>query len=209
MSDKSSIWWELLRKSFHLAGVLVIVGYTLLFGYFSKEVALLGLTAAILVTLIFEFIRLEHRAGLFQFVERAFRPHECDRFCGAFYIIVAATICFAVFDYWIAFLAILMMVFGDIFAALVGKSLPSIKIYKEKSLAGTSAGFIANVLIGMLILPDFPWIVLPMAATASIIETLSNRLDDNITVPLFAGFAGQILIYVLTIHLPAINFSFL
>jgi hypothetical protein len=36
-----------------------------------------------------------------------------------------------------------------------------------------------------------------MALVASIVELMTGKLDDNLTVPLFAGFTGQIIAYTL------------
>ena len=53
-----------------------------------------------------------------------------------------------------------------------------------------------------------------MAFVATLSEMLSSKIDDNLTVPLFAGFVGQMIVYVVGIELPAIelppiDFSFL
>jgi len=44
------------------------------------------------------------------------------------------------------------------------------------------------------------WIILAaMATSATIIETIANKLDDNLLVPVFAGIIGEALIFFLPI----------
>jgi len=74
------------------------------------------------------------------------------------------------------------------------------------------AGFVANLAVGFVVLPQFFYIVVPMAVVASFVELITNKLDDNLTVPLFAGFMGQLIVYfvffVLDLGdiLPEVNF---
>ena len=48
-----------------------------------------------------------------------------------------------------------------------------------------------------------------MAIVASFVEVITNKLDDNLTVPLFAGFVGQMIVYYGDLVLPPIDFTFL
>jgi len=95
-----------------------------------------------------------------------------------------------------------MTVFGDLFAALIGKTFGKTKIINGKTVLGTLAGFTANVVVGVLILPGYLKIVIPMAFVATLVELLTNKLDDNLTVPISAGFAGQMLVYFFALELP-------
>jgi len=51
MSDKSSVFWEFVRKTVHLSGLLTVIVYTLLLNYFNEQVAILVLTGGLLVML--------------------------------------------------------------------------------------------------------------------------------------------------------------
>ena len=48
-----------------------------------------------------------------------------------------------------------------------------------------------------------------MAFTATFVEFMTNKMDDNLTVPLFSGFVGHILVIVMALDLPPIDFTFL
>lgn len=195
MGKRRSIVWELARKTVHLSSLSIVLGYTLLLNYFSQRVAILSVTALLVLLLEVEHIRVEHKPKLAASFNGLFRKHEMNNLSGAVFMVISCIICFAAFDYWIALSALLMTVFGDLFAALFGKIFRGKKIYKNKTIIGTAAGFAANVIIGMLIFPGLPLIVFPMAITATLVEFITNKLDDNLTVPVFSGFVGQMIVY--------------
>lgn len=208
---RGSLFTEFIRKTLHLSGLLVVVGYTLLLNYFSPRMAILILTGVLLVILEIEYIRLEHKPKvkvLDQFAA-VFRNHEKNQLTAPVFFLISSIIAFAAFEYWIAVLAIFMTVFGDLFAALVGKTFKGRKLYKRKTFIGTLAGFMVNLLIGFLILPEFPIVFVPVALSATLVEVFTTKMDDNLTVPLFSGFIGQIIVYYSGFDLPPIDFTFL
>lgn len=195
MPKISPLIWEILRKSVHLSGLLIVVGYTLILNYFSESVAILSMTGLLLLLLEAEHIRVEHKPRIIKMFSGLFRKHEQNNLSGAAFLMISCIICFSAFNYWIAILALFMTVFGDIFAAIFGRAFGKTVIYKNKTLVGTLAGLTANTAVGFLILPEFLLLFLPMAFTATLVEFLTNKLDDNLTVPLFAGFVGQMIAY--------------
>ena len=207
MKKKENLIAEMLRKSIHLSGLLVVLGYTLILNYYSKGFADLALIALLLLILEIEHIRIEHKPDFAKVFDPLFRHHEKDGIAGSVFFVISCIMCFAVFDYWIAVLAMFMTVFGDLFAALIGKSFGRYKFYKNKTIIGTSAGLIANISVGFLVLPGLAILFLPMAFIATATEVITNKLDDNLTVPLFAGFAGQLIVKFLEINLPSHEFT--
>jgi len=209
MAKISKIAWEGLRKLVHISGLLTVIAYTLLFHYFSDRVAILGLTAFLLLVLEFEYLRIEHRPKIIAIFDSLFRKHEKNNLAGSVFYVISCIICFAAFDYWIAIVAMFMTAFGDVFAAIVGRAIGGEKIYKNKTWIGTLAGLASNILVGLLILPNLYYVVLPMAFLATFVEMITNKLDDNLTVPVFSGFLGQMIVYFFAIDLPPVAFSFL
>lgn len=209
MAKRSKIILELFRKLFHLSGLFIVVIYTLLLNYFSPSIAILAITGFLLILLEIEYIRLEHKPKLAAIFYTLFRKHEKNNIAGSVFFVISCIICFAAFDYWIAVLAMFMTVFGDLFAALIGRSFGKLKIWRKKTLVGTMSGLAANLIVGLLILPAFPIIYLPMAFIATFVETITNKLDDNLTVPLFAGFSGQMIVKLFDLQLPSLDFSIL
>lgn len=209
MAKNSPFIWELFRKAVHLSGLLIVVGYTLLLNYFSEKIAILVITGLLLILLHIEYVRIEHKPKIAAIFDGLFRKHERDNISGAAFLVLSCVLCFAAFEYWVAFLALFMTVFGDLFAAIFGRAFGKTLLYNNKTVVGTSAGLGANLIVGFLILPEFAYLVLPMAFTASFVEFITNKLDDNLTVPLFAGFVGELIVQIWDINLPSIDFTFL
>ncbi len=193
---KKSLRKEILRKLFHLLEVPLLIGYTLVRHYFNERLATLLITVAFLLLLEIEYIRLEYNPKIPEFFN-VLRHKERNNVTGTIFFIAATIIVFAAFDYPIAVTALLLTVFGDLAAALVGIKFGKTYLYKDKTLEGTLAGFTMNCLVGFLFLPAYPLIFIPMAVVASLVELLTGKLDDNLTVPLLSAFTGQVMVYLL------------
>lgn len=181
---------------FHALGFVIVLGYSFLLVTFGQRVGLLTLTALLLVLLEIEYVRLEYELKLPGAMDRLLRSHEKDRITGTIWVVVACIISFSVFDYPIAFLSFFFVIFGDMFASIVGVRFGKRKLFRKKSWAGFLAGLVVNVVSGVFILPGQPVVYLSMALTASVVELLTSKLDDNLTVPLFAGFVGQAIVSI-------------
>jgi len=100
----------------------------------------------------------------------------------------------SLFDFDIAIAVILMTVLGDMAAAIFGIAFGKhwIKKLKDTAWEGIAAEFVVDLIIGYLIIGN--WIiVIPMAAMATFVETIFPHVDDNLAIPVFAGFIGQAL----------------
>ena len=93
----------------------------------------------------------------------------------------------------IAFTAMLMMFAGDAFSAGFGMLFGEKKIRGKKTYIGSFAGLISNLIVGWFVLTEYPQLFIPMALTATVIETLTNKLDDNLTVPVSTAFVWYLL----------------
>lgn len=193
---------EILRKMFHLMEVPVLLAYALTRYFWSGKIAILVLTGLFLLLMEIEYIRLETKFKLPDSVN-VFRAKEKDNVASSIFFVAATIMAFSVFDYSIALIALLLTVFGDLAASLVGVKYGKTKIFRQKTLEGFLAGFIVNLSIGFLIIPDLPAIYITMAFVASLVELLTGKLDDNLTVPLFAGFTGQIVAFMIAVDLSA------
>lgn len=198
---------ELLRKLIHLFQLPIIAGYTFLHFYFSPRIGILALTALLLLLLEWEYFRLDYRVKIAlpinALIYKLFlRKHERNNITGAIFFVISAIICFAAFDYQIALLALLFTIFGDFAAALTGIAFGKTKIFRKKSYIGSLSALTVNLIIGLILLPSSPHLFIPVAFTAAVVETLTQKLDDNLTVPLFAGFIGQMIIFWNKITLP-------
>ncbi|MBI2660543.1 CTP--2,3-di-O-geranylgeranyl-sn-glycero-1-phosphate cytidyltransferase [Candidatus Woesearchaeota archaeon] len=181
-----------LAAFFFIEDSLADAGYT---AALSKQVALLFLVALLILFLILEYLRLELNWKM-PFFSQFIRPKEQNRMYGVIYFLSATVISLAVFDHKIALAALLMTTFGDMVAALVGKRYGTTLIYRNKTWAGFLAELGVNLAVGFFILNNI-YVIIGMASIATIVETLVDELDDNLLIPIFAGFAGQVILFSL------------
>jgi dolichol kinase len=93
-----------------------------------------------------------------------------------------------------------MTTIGDASAAIFGKRFGRTWIpkLKDRAVEGCMAEFVVDLLIGFVFLHSWP-VILVMAGTATIVETVVNKIDDNLLIPLFSGFNAQILTYIISL----------
>jgi phytol kinase len=188
---------EILRKSVHLVSILIV----LIYEFFGKEVVLWVLMLFLVTVLFLDYFRLEHGMKI-PFFYIMYRENEADRPGGHIFFALGAISVIALFSREIAYAAILMTTFGDMAAALIGKFYGKRRVFQklfknDKSIEGSASEFIIDFLIGLLILGN-PIVSLVMAFLATLTETAVNKIDDNLIVPVFAGFFGQITLTLLT-----------
>ena len=178
---------EIGRKAIHLSAILIPIGY-----YFTSEEVgrriLLILTA---IVFLIDVVRLNQprvRKLFFIFFGRLVRDHERYNLLGATYVLLSSVLCVHIFEKPVAVAALSFLIVGDSMAALVGKSIGRVHIF-GKTLEGSLACLLVCVVIG-LIIPGMGWTrTLVGAATATLVELLPVPLDDNLRIPLAAGFA--------------------
>ena len=186
---------ELARKVIHLMTVSFIIIFLIISRTYGRALALLALVFLLIVFLELEYVRVELRKKI-PFIWRFFREKEKERLGGQAFFLIGAIISLAVFDFDIAVTAILMTTFGDMAAALIGRRFGHIWITKTRALEGILAEFIVDLLIAYFILQNWP-IVFVMAITATVVEAAIEKLDDNLIIPLFSGFNGQLIRVIL------------
>ena len=190
---------ELFRKLLHLNAVYII----LLYEFLGKELILGILTIMLTVSLSIEYLRICHNKKVL-FFHKTLRDKEKDTLGGHIYFIISAIIVISVFSKEIAMLSIIMATFGDAAAALFGRAYGKnyIKGLKNKATEGVIAEFITDITIGLLYLTLFSgnitatWLIILilMSTVATIVETISMRMDDNLLVPIFSGITGEALV---------------
>ncbi|MCK4304480.1 MAG: phosphatidate cytidylyltransferase [Candidatus Eisenbacteria sp.] len=193
---------EMWRKGVHLSAILIPLGY-----YFTSEktgrrilISLCG------IVFLIDVIRLNQpriRTFFFIFFGRLVRDHERYNLLGATYLMLSSLICAYAFEKPIAVAAIAFLILGDSAAALVGKSIGRIRVF-GKTLEGSLACFAVCMATGWVIrlggqLQQNAGLDLTMiqivggAVMATLIELLPVPLDDNIRIPLAAGFTMTLL----------------
>jgi len=202
-TQEFSLKRELQRKAVHVTSVLIVIFYYFL----PKEAILLPLTLFLILFLEVEFIRLDLRLKL-PFFHKLYRESEKDRLSGNVFFLMGAIIAISVFSKEIAIAAILMTTIGDASAAIFGKRFGRTWIpkLKDRAVEGCTAEFAVDLLIGFVFLHSYSYswlVILVMAGTATVVETVVNKIDDNLLIPLFSGFNAQILTYMISLgYLP-------
>lgn len=195
---------EILRKLFHLYQLPVILGYILIRYQFSERVAIFTLVILLMLILEFEILRLELKVK-FPDPFGIMRKTEKHNATGMLYMILSTIVVFAVFDFKIALVALLLTVFGDLASAIVGLQYGKRLIKNGKSWEGFFAGLIANTIVALVVLWEAPVVALSMAVTASMVEFITYKLDDNLTVPIFSAFVGHTVAYIIGVSLVQIT----
>ncbi len=118
------------------------------------------------------------------------RPNSASWYTLALMLIAALTPKLA------AQIGVLVLAFGDPAASILGRKFGRVKLYRRKSIIGTSAfaGMAAIVTATMALLkgaPLSPWALFGMCATVAVAsaaaELFSDVVDDNATVPITAA----------------------
>lgn len=186
---------ELARKAVHLLSIFFIIIFVVVSKSYGTKLALLALVLLLVFLMEIDYVRVELGKKI-PFISRFFRRKERNKHGGQVFFLIGAIISLAAFDFRIAISALLMTTFGDMAAALIGKRFGKTWITKDRAIEGILAEFMVDVILGYIILGN--WIVLlVMAITATIVETAISKLDDNLMIPLFSGFNGQMAVYIL------------
>jgi phytol kinase len=184
--------FELKRKIAHMLSLIFIGVYLLFRNIWSHETGLLALTGILVLFLILDYFRVVKKKKI-PLAHFLWREKEKEILGGNVYFTIGTLLALAVFDYHIALAGILMTLFGDAAAALVGVAIGKHKLKKvpHKSWEGVAAEFIVNIIIAAILFDGKIAITL-MAATATYVETRFAHSDDNLAIPVIAGFVGQL-----------------
>lgn len=193
MKKEELLKFEFKRKFFHLFSLLYILVYYLIAKLFSHKTAIWTFSILLVICIIAEFSRLKLNVTLPLF-DLLGREHEKNKVAGYVWFLAGVTIVFAFFSFNIAVAALLMTTFGDMAAALFGIAFGKhwLKWPPKTAWEGIAAQFIVDLIIGFIFIQTW-WIVVPMAAAATLAETFLIWVDDNLSIPVLGGFVGHLL----------------
>ncbi|MBM3247206.1 CTP--2,3-di-O-geranylgeranyl-sn-glycero-1-phosphate cytidyltransferase [Candidatus Pacearchaeota archaeon] len=181
---------ELKRKAIHLSSVFAILFFLIIYFYLGKGLALLATTLVLLILMFNDYLRVEKNKPI-NFIKDIYRKKEESHYSAAVFLYLSFIICYSLFEVHIATAALLMIIVGDASAALFGKTLGKRFVMRNRTLEGIIAEFVINFIIAVLLLNNW-WLILAMSLTATISETLTYKLEDNLVVPITTGFFGQV-----------------
>ncbi len=183
---------EIRRKSIHLTGLSVPLGILVLGRNFTALMIALALATA----LILEQGRLKGKIRLPEV-----RAHEEEKVAGYIYYIVGSLLTVILFAPMVAVAAMLMLSLGDAVSGLLGSVLENSNVrgcnerWRVKPIPLVAGMFLACLAIGYLSsgLTGLPFrVYLAGAVGATVADCVAlvfcrRNLDDNLTIPLFAG----------------------
>ncbi len=184
---------ELMRKAIHLSSLWIPAAI-----YFMPKFILVPILLVILVgNVILEYGNFKRypwaRKSFGVLFFRTLRNKETSRehfqFTGAIYVLVSALLCLCLFTKEVAAISLTVMLISDSAAALVGRSIGRVKIYKNKTLEGTLAFFTSALVINLLFWQVYPFTMISVLAclVATLAEVYEDKIeiDDNLSVPIF------------------------
>lgn len=179
---------EYIRKIIHLFSLIIPFGYLYLIT--DKYVMVQILIVLNIIFLFFDITR--HRIVWIQSIFKYFfndmlRGHEQrGHLTGATWVIIGSLISILIFTKHVAVIALIFMSLGDTAAGLIGQ-----KFGKHKVGNKTWEGFLAGLIICIIVAINFPFLPLKIslvgALVAMIMELLPIPLDDNFKIPLGSG----------------------
>jgi glycerol-3-phosphate acyltransferase PlsY len=171
----------------------------ILYLYFDKRFILIFVGSIALAFLLLDITRLlSRKTNLFLFkTPIIFKQKEMQTFSSISLFLVAIFLSFLVFPKGIGILAATFLIFGDVFAKIIGMMFGKVHILK-KTLEGSISYFLAAVIFGLVFLPYIEanlGMLLVGALAATVVELIPWGVDDNISVALISGAV----MYVMTI----------
>jgi len=145
------------------------------------------------IVLLFELLRLHFKSinRWFVFLFRSvMKEKEFAALAASTYVPFSALIAFLLFEKSVAIAAMCFLAIGDPLSGIVGTRFGKRKLF-DKSMEGNFACFSACLVVGLTlscsILDISPVVVLIGAFSAAFIQALPLPVNDNLTIPLFAG----------------------
>ena len=183
---------EIRRKSIHLTGLSVPLGILV----FGRTFTALMIALALATALLLERGRLKGKIHLPEV-----RDHEEEKVAGYIYYIVGSLLTVILFAPMIAVVAMLMLSLGDAVSGLVGSVLENSNVrgcnerWRVKPIPLVTSMFLICLAIGYLSssLTRLPFqVYLAGAVGATVADCVAlvfcrRNVDDNLTIPLFAG----------------------
>ena len=182
---------EIFRKVIHIFNIIIPLFHIYIFK--DKIDMIIFLSAMVIFCFFIEIFRIQSSfiSKFFEkylfFMMRSFEKQ--GSLTGSTWVFVGALITIILVPQPFSLLALFFLAFGDTLAALVGMKFPFIKI-GNKTLSGSLACFIMCLSVGLIL--DFEIsseIILIGAFTATIVELISIKINDNILIPVFSGCA--------------------
>ncbi len=164
--------------------------FPILYLYFDKKLILIFTGSLSAIFILIDLFRFGFKkANVFLFKKLFIKKKEITVFSSLSFFMLACFISFLVFEKSIAIIAVVFLIFGDLFSKIFGLLFGQRKFFQQ-TWEGAMASLTACLIFGYLFIHflNFPFLILFAGAlSASIIEALPIGIDDNFTVALISG----------------------
>lgn len=194
MSADISYQSELKRKFLHLLALIIPFCVYLL----GKEISLWILIPLSSLALAIEIarVRLERVSNfIYRFAGPIMRTEEKPPLGspivinGASWVVISATLLTLIFPVYIACASLSMFMLGDAAAALVGRKFGRLHWPNSKKTIEGSIAFLLTAGTTLLLFNFLPWyFVFLVTGIAMLLEVIPIPINDNVRVPILAGF---------------------
>lgn len=186
---------ETRRQLIHMSGITIPFYLQWSYHTWGLEAPLMSLVlASVLLKAVSMSYKKKLRMPLIsRIIDTTERPGviEVSPARGALMFLVGSTLTMLLFSFNIAIVAasIAVLALGDSISTLAGKKLGKHRIpyNKEKSIEGSLFGFL-GAFTGALVIVPLP-LAFAGAFAGMLVESLPNKVDDNLTIPIAAAVA--------------------
>ncbi len=182
---------ELFRKAIHISNIIIPFGYLYIF---QDRIEMLIILSFFLILCFFIELARKKNDKVLSFFNQYFRfmmreNEKKGELTGATWVFVGALFTVLLIPPPFSILSLMFLSVGDTFAAIIGMQYPYLKLGK-KTLTGSISGFIACIILGLIIDIHISSDILIFGAfMAMFIEIMPLSFDDNVTIPIFSGFS--------------------
>ena len=172
--------------------------FPLMYLLLDRRFMLIFIGSVTLAFLLLDIVRLlSKKTNLILFKSFLFKQKEVRTFSSMTMFLVAIFLSILLFPKNIAILALTFLIFGDVFAKVIGMLFGKVHIFK-KTLEGSITYFLAAGIFGLLLQPylGISYLILVIGAlTAALVELIPWGVDDNLSVAIISGAV----MYIMTI----------
>lgn len=182
------------RNVYHsVGGVLLVVGGLYFVYHSSLVLVLLCVFFMFLVGWVLERLKVETLFSQDHVAKHVKDFHKSTHYEAGSCWFLSCLLLLLFFDTNIAYASILILAIGDTAAGFVGRSMGRMKnpLNERKTVEGSLAFFATALFAAMLFVPTH--IAIAVAFVVAIVEALPLRINDNLAVPLSAGFTIYLL----------------
>ena len=183
---------ENFRQLIHASGIFIIFVNVFL----SPIIAIL--TCIAIVLFVETIFRIDENKKVFMFstILRKCKRKNDERGFVYFFVGIILTLYLFKFNIAIANAAIIIFLFGDSASTIFGKRFGKthLPFHKKKTIVGTSAFFIVALIGALTQLPLLPAL---FGALCGAITEAYSPVDDNIPIPVIAGIAMSLVVYLI------------